>query len=113
MSHLPPIHFCIVQPLGYVRSLGLLDPARYFRWQFRRFGATVTMAKNRLRHDAVNFVFGAHLGFDATLRERHACVIVNLEQVGAGGAQVSQAYMDLLKTSAVVDYDVDNVPAYA
>jgi SAM-dependent methyltransferase len=110
---LPPIHICIVQPLGYVHSLGLLDPARYFRWQFRRFGATVTMAKNRLRHDAVNFVFGAHLGFDAGLRERHACVFVNLEQLGAGGAQVSQAYMDLLKTSAVVDYDADNVPAYA
>jgi SAM-dependent methyltransferase len=113
MSQLPAIHICIVQPLGYVHSLGLLDPARYFRWQFRRFGATVTMAKNRLRHDAVNFVFGAHLGFDADLRERHACVIVNLEQLGAGGAQVSQAYMDLLKTSAVVDYDPDNVPAYA
>ena len=113
MSQLPPIHFCIVQPLGYVHSLGLLDPARYFRWQFRRFGATVTMAKNRLRHDAVNFVFGAHLGFDAALRERHACVFVNLEQLGSGGAQVSQAYMDLLKTSAVVDYDADNLPAYA
>jgi SAM-dependent methyltransferase len=110
---LPPIHFCIVQPLGYVHSLGLLDPARYFRYQFRRFGASVTMAKNRLRHDAVNFVFGAHLGFDASLRERHACVFVNLEQLGAGGAQVSQAYMELLRTSAVVDYDADNVPAYA
>jgi SAM-dependent methyltransferase len=110
---LPPIHICIVQPLGYVHSLGLLDPARYFRWQFRRFGATVTMAKNRLRHDAVNFVFGAHLGFDAAQRERHACVFVNLEQLGAGGAAVSPAYVDLLRTSAVVDYDADNLPAYA
>jgi SAM-dependent methyltransferase len=112
MSQLPPVHLCIVQPLGYVHSLGLLDPARYFRWQFRRFGADVTMAKNRLRHDAVNFVFGAHLGFDAGLRERHACVFVNLEQLGAGGAAVSPAYMDLLRSSAVVDYDADNVPAY-
>lgn len=110
---IPPIHLCIVQPLGYVHSLGLLDPARYFRYQFRRFGASVTMAKNRLRHDAVNFVFGAHLGFDAALRERHACVFVNLEQLGAGGAQVSQGYMDLLRMSAVADYDADNVPAYA
>jgi len=113
MSQLPPVHLCIVQPLGYVHSLGLLDPARYFRWQFRRFGATVTMAKNRLRHDAVNFVFGAHLGFDAAQRERQACVFVNLEQLGAGGAAVSPAYMDLLRSSAVVDYDADNVPAYA
>ncbi|MCG3189085.1 MAG: hypothetical protein LKCHEGNO_01328 [Burkholderiaceae bacterium] len=113
MSQLPSIHLCIVQPLGYVHSLGLLDPARYFRWQFRRFGATVTMAKNRLRHDAVNFVFGAHLGFDAALCQRHACVFVNLEQLGAGGAQVSQTYLNLLRASAVVDYDAGNVPAYA
>jgi SAM-dependent methyltransferase len=113
MSSLPPIHICLVQPLGYVHSLGLLDPARYFRYQFRRFGASVTMAKNRLRHDAVNFVFGAHLGFEAGLRERHACVFVNLEQVGAGGAAVTPQYLDLLRSSAVADYDADNVPAYA
>jgi SAM-dependent methyltransferase len=113
MSQIPPIHLCIVQPLGYVHSLGLLDPARYFRHQFRRFGARVSMAKNRLRHDAVNFIFGAHLGFEASQRERHACVIVNLEQLGAGGAQVSQTYMDLLATSAVVDYDAGNLAAYA
>ncbi|HEY6513884.1 MAG TPA: methyltransferase domain-containing protein [Burkholderiaceae bacterium] len=113
MSQLPDIHLCIVQPLGYVHSLGLIDPARYFRHQFRRFGARVSMAKNRLRHDAVNVVFGAHLGFDAAQRERHACVFVNLEQLGEGGAQVPQAYLNLLAGSAVVDYDADNVAAYA
>lgn len=113
MSQLPDIHLCIVQPLGYVHSLGFIDPARYFRHQFRRFGARVSMAKNRLRHDAVNFVFGAHLGFDAAQRERHACVFVNLEQLGEGGAKVSPAYLSLLASSAVADYDPDNVPAYA
>ena len=34
MSQLPDIHLCIVQPLGYVHSLGFIDPARYFRHQF-------------------------------------------------------------------------------
>ena len=96
MTKLPNIHLCIQQPLGYVHSLGLLDQARYFRYQFRRLGAEVSLAKNRLRHDAVNFVFGAHLGFDAALRERFACLIVNLEQLGHGGAQVSPDYMRLL-----------------
>ena len=113
MSTLPKIHLCIQQPAGYVHSLGLLDPARYFRWQFRRRGAEVTIAKNRLRHDAVNFVFGAHLGFEAAQRERHACVVVNLEQLGAGGAAVSPAYLQLLASSAVVDYDAANCAAYA
>lgn len=111
--NLPAIHISIVQPAGYVHSLGLLDPARYFRWQFRRLGAEVTIAKNRLRHDAVNFVFGAHLGFDPAQRERHACVFVNLEQLGEGGAQVAAGYRELIATSAVCDYDADNVPAYA
>jgi SAM-dependent methyltransferase len=113
MSKLPEIHLCIQQPLGYVHSLGLLDQARYFRYQFRRLGARVSLAKNRLRHDAVNFVFGAHLGFDASLRERHACVFVNLEQLGEGGAQVTPEYVALLASSAVVDYNACNRAAYA
>jgi predicted SAM-dependent methyltransferase len=113
MNMLPDVHLCIVQPQGYVHSLGLVDPARYLRFQLRRFGANVTMAKNRLRHDAVNFVFGAHLGFDAALRQRYSCIFVNLEQLGEGGAQVAAGYADLLRTSAVIDYDAHNVPAYA
>lgn len=113
MSKLPEIHLCIVQPAGYVHSLGLVDQARYFRWQFRRLGANVSLAKNRLRHDAVNFVFGAHLGFDAAQTRRHACVFVNLEQLGEGGAAVSADYLKLLAGSAVVDYDADNIAAYA
>jgi len=106
------VHICIVQPVGYVHSLGFLDQARYLRYQFRRMGATVTLAKNRLRHDAVNVVFGAHLGFDAELRKRYSCIFVNLEQVGNGGANLSRDYLRLLGSSAVFDYDAANVPAY-
>ena len=113
MSTLPEIHLCIQQPPGYVHSLGLLDQARYFRYQFRRLGGRVSLSKNRLRHDAVNFVFGAHLGFAAAQRERHACVFVNLEQLGQGGAAVSADYLRLLTSSAVVDYDAQNVATYA
>ena len=113
MTQLPHIHLCIIQPSGYVHSLGFLDQARYFRHQFRRMGAQVSLAKNRLRHDAVNFVFGAHLGFDAAQRQRYSCIFVNLEQMGEGGAKVSVDYRNLLASSAVVDYDHDNVAAYA
>jgi len=81
---LRPVHICIIQPLGYVHSLGFLDQARYFRHQFRRFGAEVTLAKNRLRHDAVNVVFGAPLGFDPELRKPHRCLPFHPEQVGPG-----------------------------
>ena len=102
-----------MQPAGYVHSLGFLDQARYFRHMFRRLGARVTMAKNRLREDAVNFVFGAHLGFPFEWQQRNPCVFVNLEQLGQGGATVSADYLTLLRRSAVVDYDAANVAAYA
>ena len=113
MTALPPVNLAVVQPAGYVHSLGLLDPARYFRWQFERMGARVTISKNRLVHDAVNFVFGAPLGFDRDLCRRHTCVFVNLEQLGDGGAALDPAYLALLRRAAVVDYHADNVPHYA
>jgi SAM-dependent methyltransferase len=112
MNMIPKIHLCVIQPAGYLHSLGFLDQARYFRHQFRRMGAEVSLAKNRLRHDAVNFVFGAHLGFDAGQRERYSCIFVNLEQLGCGGAPVAPAYLRLLSGSAVVEYDADNIAAY-
>jgi SAM-dependent methyltransferase len=110
---LPHVHLAIMQPAGYVHSLGLLDQARYFRHQFRRMGAEVTISKNRLREDAVNFVFGAHLGFPTDWLRRHACIFVNLEQLGQGGANLPAEYMSLLQRSAVVDYDAENVAVYA
>lgn len=113
MSSMPHIHLSIVQPLGSVHWLGLLDQARYYRFQFRRLGAQVTMAKNRLRHGAINFVFGAHDGWDPTHAARYTCVFVNLEQLGEGGLRVSPSYLKLLGSSAVIDYDALNVPAYA
>ncbi len=113
MSSMPHIHLSIVQPLGSVHWLGLLDQARYYRFQFRRLGAQVTMAKNRLRHGAINFVFGAHDGWDPAHAARHTCVFVNLEQLGEGGLRVSPSYLKLLGSSAVIDYDALNVPAYA
>ena len=87
------LNICVVQPAGYIHSLGLLDPARYFRYQLRQLGANVTLTKNRLQHGAINFVFGAHLGFDPAQRQRHTCVFVNLEQLGSGGQSLENAKM--------------------
>lgn len=106
------VHLCIVQPMGYVHSMGLLDAALYFRHQFRRLGAEVTIAKNRLRHDAPNLVFGAHLGFDASAARAFSCIYVNLEQLGDGGSRLPKSYLDLLGRSRVIDYDAGNLPAY-
>lgn len=106
------IHLSIMQPAGYLHSLGFLDQARYVRYQMRRLGAEVSIGKNRLREDSVNIIFGAHLGFPAELKQRYTCVFFNLEQLGEGGAPVSRDYLNLLASSAVLDYDERNLAAY-
>ena len=113
MNTLPAVHLCIVQPVGYVHSLGLLDQANFFRYQFERLGATVTLGKNRLHNDAMNFVFGAHLGFDQALLRKYDCFFVNLEQIGEGGANLPADYLKLISMAPVVDYDLRNARAYS
>lgn len=109
----PRIHVCVIQPAGYVHSMGLVDPARYVHHQMQRLGIEASIAKNRLMFDAVNIVFGAHLGFDPALRQRYCCLFVNLEQLGEGGAAVAPDYLRLLRSSAVADYEPANVATYA
>lgn len=107
------IHLVIVQPDHYVHSLGFLDTADYLQYWLQKQGIQVTVAKNRLRHDAVNLVFGAHLGFHPQWLEAPYCTFFfNLEQIGQGGAQVSPAYQALLKSGPVIDYHPANVAAY-
>lgn len=113
MLFMPPVHLVIMQPPGYVHSLGFVDQARYIRYQLRRLGAQVSLAKNRVREDAINVVFGAHLGFPPEWRIRNTCLFFNLEQLGHGGAQLAPAYQKLLRSSAVIDYDADNVRSYS
>lgn len=106
------IHLVIVQPTGYIHSLGFLDSARYLRYQFRRLGYEATIAKNRVRHGAINIIFGAHIGIPESWMNDYTCVIFNQEQLGAGGASLPPAYLQLLQRSHVLDYDVANTPAY-
>ncbi len=108
----PSVHLMIVQPAGYVHSMGLLDAALYFRHQFRELGVDVTIAKNRPRIDAPNLIFGAHLGLDPGLMNTFCCILVNLEQLGPGGSRMPAPYLNLLRTSPVIDYDVGNLEAY-
>lgn len=105
-------HLCLVAPDGYVHSAALADPLAHFQHQLARAGAEVTVARNALDGDAVNFVFGAHLGFDRTQLDRFRCVVVNLEQVARDGAVLDPEYLDLLRRTDVVDYHSDNAVAY-
>ena len=107
------IHLVIVQPDRYVHSLGFLDTADYLQYWLQKQGLQVTVAKNRLRADAVNVVFGAHLGFDPKWLDTPYCTyFFNLEQIGRGGATVTTAYQELLRAGPIIDYHVENVAAY-
>ena len=106
-------NICVTQPPGYVHSLGLLDPARYLAHQLGRLGVPTTLTKNRLRRSAVNYVFGAHLGFDVEATSDVRCVIVNLEQLGRGGANLPEPYLRLLRSHDTIDYHRDNAQTYA
>ena len=113
MNSKVPIHVCLMQPAGYIHAGALLDPALYFVHQFKRLGAIVSFERNVLRHDAINFVFGAHLGFDPAWLKHYSCIIVNLEQIDRKGAPVRAAYRSLLRTAVVADYDEGNPAEYA
>jgi hypothetical protein len=104
---------CVLQPAGYVHSLGLVDPARYLAHQLGRLGVPTTLTKNRLHRSAVNYVFGAHLGFDVEANRDVQCVIVNLEQLGRGGAKLPVEYLQLLRSHQTVDYHRDNPKTYS
>jgi hypothetical protein len=107
------IHLVIVQPEGYVHSLGFLDTADYMQYWLKKQGLQVSVAKNRLRHDAVNIVFGAHLGFNPEWLQGPFCTFFfNLEQIGQGGARTSPAYQELLRVAPIIDYHPDNVASY-
>jgi len=107
------IHLVIVQPNNYVHSQIFLDTADYLRYWLGAGGVSVTIAKNRLRHDCANVVFGAHLGVPSVWRSGEFCVyFFNLEQIGLGGINVSADYASLLSDGAVVDYHPSNVEAY-
>jgi hypothetical protein len=53
MSHAPRFHLAVMQPAGYIHSLGFLDPARYVRYQLRRLRANCLSPVTRAR-DAAN-----------------------------------------------------------
>jgi hypothetical protein len=107
-------NICIIKPANYEYSAIFMDQAQYYKYQFAKFGYTTTIGYNSLKKGVTNFVFGAWLGFDPALRNIYPCIFINLEQLGPKGSKhVSSDYMDLLRSSPVIDYDTENVQYYS
>jgi SAM-dependent methyltransferase len=106
------VNLSIVQRPGDAHALGFLDQARYLRHHLGRLGFACQLSKNRLYRDRLNIVLGAHNGFDPKLADLFPCVILNLEQIGRGGAALPGAYLELLASVPSFDYDPANQAAY-
>ena len=106
------VNLSIVQQSGDPHALCFLDQARYLRYHLGRLGVACQLSKNRLYRDRLNIVFGAHKGFDRKLADHFPCVILNLEQIGREGANLSPAYLELLACLPTFDYDPANQQAY-
>jgi hypothetical protein len=107
------INLLILQPQGYIHSLCFLDTARYLRHHLRHHGVEATISKNRPLPGMLNIIFGAHLGMPASWIEEFHCIIFNQEQMGAGGADLPDDYLNLLRRAHTVDYDPANLAEYA
>ena len=107
------VNLVVVQPANYIHSLAFLDPANYFRQWLHRQGIATSLTKNRLRRDAINVIYGSHLGIPNSWHDPQYCnLFFNLEQIGPGGANITPQYLEILKTKNVIDYDATNVVSY-
>lgn len=106
------INLCLAHVAGNPFTLGLVDPMLQVAEALEALGVEVTSGRNRLYRNAQNWVFGGFRGFDPDLARSYECVIVNLEQLGTGGASPGADYLRLLQENAVIDYHPENPQAY-
>ena len=96
-------HICVVHPWGDTQALETLDAALALRQELQTAGLSVSLARQQLRPDAVNFVFGVQYGFDAAAAAGQACVLVNTVPLKPGNIDMPPAALRLLKRWPVLE----------
>ena len=102
------INIAVIQPSGYVHSLGFLDYAEYFIYHLKKLGYNCSIKKNRLDYEAVNLIFGAHLSKTKTIFDGYNKIYVNLENLQYL-IKDNPEYIDTLRHSDFIDYDPQNL----
>jgi hypothetical protein len=97
-----------MQPIGYIHALALLEPAEYCVHQVRLAGHEATLTKNRLIHDGINIIFGAHIKPENHLNLPKNCIIFNTEQLPENSQWVNLDYRKILENHYVWDYSIVN-----
>lgn len=102
------INLVVIQPQGYIHSLGFLDYAYYFKYHLSRFNFDCVISKNRFKRGELNIIFGAHLLKDTFILRQYNCCIINLENLSESPS-ISPQYLDILKLYPILDYSSRNV----
>ncbi len=99
---------CLMQPIGYLHGLALLEAAEYCHHQIKRSGHESILTKNRLIPDGINIIFGAHIEPDKHRELPPNVVIFNTEQLPENSIWVNESYTNLLVNNFVWDYSKTN-----
>lgn len=105
---------CLIQPRGYMHSLGLLEVCELLAAAFESLGWQAKVAVNRLEAEALNVVVGYHLlrAEDAGLFAARRVVIYQLEQATQGADWLTAGRLAVLgAASEVWDYSSENIAA--
>lgn len=105
---------CLIQPGGYIHSLGLLEVCQLLAASFESLGWRAKLTVNQLEDQALNVVVGYHLlrPEDAALFAGRRVVVYQLEQATQGEDWLTAERLGLLAAaSAVWDYSPENIAA--
>lgn len=109
MTDKPAINVCILQPLGYIHALALLEAAEYVAEKCRLAGYQASLGKNRILPGGLNIVFGAHIKPEKNPEFPLNTVIFNTEQIPEKSVWNNPDYRKCLDRHVVWDYSDVNL----
>jgi hypothetical protein len=98
-----------MQPIGYIHGQALLEAIEYCASQIKLSGHEILLTKNRIIHDGINIIFGAHIAPEQHLMLPKNVVIFNTEQLPVDSAWVNDSYRKVLTDNFVWDYSQNNL----
>jgi hypothetical protein len=100
----------LVQPVGYLHALGLVEIGRLLLHSFQSLGHACSFQINRFDPQAVNVVLGYHLLPESGLDLPERYVVYQLEQLGARPEWLRPDQLAILRRAEQVwDYAAENV----
>lgn len=103
---------CLIQPPGYVHSLGLLEVCQLLCYSFESLGWSCALTTNSVERGWLNVVVGYHLlrTRDAAQLARAGCVFYQLEQLSFREGWFNAEREAVLRSArAVWDYSAENI----